>query len=67
LLKKEAWSSRKPFISFFSPEEMLGLAREAGFREVRHISGTTLTECYLPERIDSLPSPSAEEMLVATT
>lgn len=27
-----------PFISFFTPPEMLALAREAGFREVRHVS-----------------------------
>lgn len=65
--EKEAPSSRKRFTSFFSPKEMLVLAREAGFRRVRHIAGTTLPERYLSDRMDSLPSPSAEEMLVATT
>jgi methyltransferase (TIGR00027 family) len=60
-------SSRKPFISFFTSQEMLNLAREAGFREVQHLSGITLTKRYFPHRMDSLPPSSAEEMLVATT
>ncbi|WP_158821154.1 class I SAM-dependent methyltransferase [Granulicella sp. S156] len=59
--------SRKPFISFFTPQEMLAMARKAGFKEARHLSGTTLTERYFPDRSDSLPSSSAEEMLIATT
>ena len=65
--KKETRSSRKPFISFFTPEDMLALARKAGFKEARHLSGTTLTERYFPTRPDTLPSSSAEEMLIATT
>jgi methyltransferase (TIGR00027 family) len=64
--KKET-RSRKPFISFFTPQEMLDMARKAGFKEARHLSGTTLTERYFPNRPDSLPSSSAEEMLIATT
>jgi methyltransferase (TIGR00027 family) len=65
--KKESRSSRKPFISFFAPEEMLTMARNAGFREARHLSGTALTERYFPGRPNGLPSSSAEEMLIATT
>lgn len=65
--KKETRSSRKPFISFFTPQEMLTLARKAGFKEARHLSGTALTERYFPDRLDGLPSSSAEEMLIATT
>ena len=65
--KKETRSRRKPFISFFTPEDMLALARKAGFKEARHLSGTTLTERYFPNRPDTLPSSSAEEMLIATT
>lgn len=63
----DAPPSRKPFINFFNPQEILALARKAGFREARHISGVTLTERYLPHRTDRLPVSSAEEMLVATT
>jgi methyltransferase (TIGR00027 family) len=64
--KKETRSGRKPFISFFTPEEMLAMARRAGFKDVRHLSGAELTERYLPNRAD-LPPSSAEEMLIATT
>jgi methyltransferase (TIGR00027 family) len=60
-------SNRKPFISFFTPQKMLDMARKAGFREARHLSGATLTQRYLSDRLDSLPQSSAEEMLVATT
>lgn len=63
---KKTPSSRKPFISFFTPQEILGLARKAGFREVRHLSGVALTERYFPHRMD-LPPSSAEEMLIACT
>jgi len=44
---KPTRSNRKPFISFFTPQAMLGMARKAGFREAWHISGATLTERYL--------------------
>jgi methyltransferase (TIGR00027 family) len=55
-----------PFISFFTPEEMLGLARDAGFREVRHVSSAMLAERYFAGRTDGLRPPSnAEELLVA--
>ena len=36
-----ARASGTPFISFFTPAEMLALAREAGFREVEHVSAAT--------------------------
>jgi methyltransferase (TIGR00027 family) len=61
-----ARASGTPFISFFTPTEMLTLAREAGFREVRHVSAATLTERYFAGRTDGLRPPSnAEELLVA--
>ena len=42
-----ARASGTPFISFFTPTEMLALAREAGFREAQHVSAATLTQrCY---------------------
>ncbi len=57
-----------PFISFFTPEEMLALAREAGFREVQHVSASTLAERYFAGRTDGLRPPNnSEELLVATT
>ncbi|HKN84791.1 MAG TPA: hypothetical protein VJW17_15200, partial [Pyrinomonadaceae bacterium] len=57
-----------PFISFFTPEEMLALAREAGFQNVQHISAATLAERYFAGRTDDLrPPTNSEELIVATT
>jgi methyltransferase (TIGR00027 family) len=57
-----------PFISFFTPEEVLALARNAGFREVQHVSAATLAERYFAARTDGLRPPrNSEELLVATT
>jgi len=61
-------ASGTPFISFFTPAEMLTLARDAGFREVRHVSSATLAQRYFAGRTDGLRPPNnAEELLVATT
>jgi methyltransferase (TIGR00027 family) len=63
-----ARASGTPFISFFTPAEMLALGREAGFREVRHVSADALAERYFAGRSDGLRPPSnSEELLVATT
>jgi methyltransferase (TIGR00027 family) len=65
--EKGARASGTPFISFFTPTEILSLAREAGFRDVRHVSATTLTERYFAARTDGLRPPAAgEEVLLAT-
>lgn len=56
-----------PFVSFFSPTEMLALAREAGFREVQHVSAADLAERYFAGRTDGLRPSSAEQFLVART
>jgi methyltransferase (TIGR00027 family) len=63
-----ARASGTPFISFFTPTEMLALARDAGFRDVRHVSAATLAQRYFAGRTDGLRPPNnAEELLVATT
>jgi methyltransferase (TIGR00027 family) len=68
LAVKGARASGTPFISFFTPTEMLALAREAGFREVRHVSAASLAQRYFADRTDGLRPPSnSEELLVATT
>ena len=67
LAEKGARASGTPFISFFTPAQILALAREAGFDEVRHVSAATLTERYFAGRSDGLRPPTgAEELLVAT-
>ena len=66
LAAKGARASGTPFISFFTPTEMLTLAREAGFREVRHVSAADLAQRYFATRADGLRPPNnAEELLVA--
>jgi methyltransferase (TIGR00027 family) len=63
-----ARSGGTPFLSFFSPSEMLTLAREAGFKEVRHVSAGMLAQRYFSGRTDGLRPPNnSEELLVATT
>jgi methyltransferase (TIGR00027 family) len=68
LAEKGARASGTPFISFFTPTEMLALAREAGFREVRHVSAATLAQRYFAGRTDGFRPPNnSEELLVAMT
>jgi methyltransferase (TIGR00027 family) len=63
-----ARASGTPFISFFTPVEMLALAHEAGFKEVRHVSAAMLVQRYFADRTDGLRPPNnSEELLVATT
>jgi len=57
-----------PFISFFTPAEMLTMARDAGFKEAAHVSADALAERYFAGRTDGLRPPrNSEELLVATT
>ncbi|HEY2596365.1 MAG TPA: class I SAM-dependent methyltransferase [Chloroflexota bacterium] len=62
-----ARASGTPFVSFFSPPDMLALAREAGFRHVEHVSGAEVAERYFAGRSDGLRPTRGEEFLLATT
>lgn len=62
-----ARASGTPFISFFTPVEMLALARAAGFKNAQHVSADMLAQRYFAHRPDGLRPPSnSEELLVAT-
>jgi methyltransferase (TIGR00027 family) len=65
--EQAARRSGTPFISFFAPADISGLAREAGFRRVRHVSAAELNELYFGGRPDGLRTSSGEEILVAST
>jgi methyltransferase (TIGR00027 family) len=68
MAEKGARASGTPFISFFTPPEIQSLAREAGFKDARHVSAADLTRRYFAGRTDGLRPPSnAEELLVANT
>jgi methyltransferase (TIGR00027 family) len=66
-VEKGARAAGTPFLSFYAPEEMLALAREAGFAEVRYVSAATLNQRYFADRTDGLRTSNGEELLVATT
>jgi methyltransferase (TIGR00027 family) len=62
-----ATRSGTPFISLYTPDEMLTLAREAGFRYVEHVSAKELSARYFAGRADGLHPSSGEDFIVATT
>ena len=65
--QRGAAASGTPFLSFFTPEEMLALAREAGFLRAWHESSADQNARYFAGRADGLRSSTGEDMLVATT
>jgi methyltransferase (TIGR00027 family) len=56
--------SGTPFLSFFTPQEFLALARAAGFAEVRHVSGRDLDQRYFTGRADGLRPSTGEDFLI---
>lgn len=67
LAEKGARASGTPFISFFTPSEILALARAAGLKEGRHVSTAHLNDRYFKDRSDGLRLAGGEEFLVAAT
>ncbi|WP_206997099.1 class I SAM-dependent methyltransferase [Trinickia mobilis] len=65
MVYERARAAGTPFVSFFSPSEMLELAREAGFRQVQHVSTGDLVQRYFVGRTDGLRPSSGESFLVA--
>jgi methyltransferase (TIGR00027 family) len=62
-----ARASGTPFISYYAPDEILAMAREAGFAAARHVSAADYTQRYFADRTDGLRPFTTEELLVATT
>lgn len=67
IVMKRAASAGTPFLSLFSPDEILDLAREAGFKKVEHVSRAEIINRYFSGRVDGLVPSSGEEFLVAST
>ena len=65
--QRAARAAGTPFVSFFTPAEMLALARDAGFADARHVSAAALDERYYVGRTDGLRNTGAEQLMVATT
>lgn len=64
---KRAAEAGTPFLSLFSPAEVLELAKQAGFKTVQHISRSDIIRRYFDGRADGLKPSSGEEFLIATT
>ena len=65
--ERGARASGTPFVSFFTPDEMVALARQAGFKEARTVSAADLGRRYFADRPDGLRPSKSEELLVART
>jgi O-methyltransferase involved in polyketide biosynthesis len=65
--ERGARAAGTPFLSFYHPDEMLALARAAGFRDARHVSAAMLNERYFSGRTDGLHTSTGEELLVVAT
>lgn len=61
-----ARASGTPFISYYSPDEIVALAREAGFADARHVPAAELNDRYFAGRADGLRMSTGEDLLVAT-
>ena len=62
-----ARASGTPFISYYSPVDILAIARDAGFATARHVTAADYTRRYFIDRTDGLRPFTTEELLVATT
>lgn len=62
-----ARASGTPFISYYAPDEILAMARDAGFKTARHVTAGDYTQRYFADRTDGLRPFTTEELLVATT
>ena len=65
LAEKGAEAAGTPFISFFTPDEILELAHEADFKNIETVSTADLTKRYFAGRTDNFSPASGEEFLVA--
>jgi methyltransferase (TIGR00027 family) len=64
---RAARASGTPFISYYAPQEILAMARDAGFSTAQTVTASYYTERYFAGRTDGLRPFTTEELLVATT
>jgi len=67
IAEKGAREAGTPFVSFYSPSEILTLANKAGFKKAKTISTKDMEERYFTNRADNLLPASGEVFLLATT
>lgn len=67
MVYEHARAAGTPFLSFFTPSEIMALALKAGFKNSRHVSREDIIERYFKGRADGLQPSSGEEFLIAAT
>lgn len=64
---KKAAESQTPFLSLFTPPEILALAKDAGFKQAEYVSAHDIYLRYFLQRSDGLNAGTAEAFLLART
>ncbi|QNK60990.1 class I SAM-dependent methyltransferase [Pedobacter sp. PAMC26386] len=67
IAEKGAREAGTPFVSFFTPDEILALANQQNFKETKIISTKDLKQYYFSNRTDNFSPASGEVFLMATT
>ena len=62
-----ARASGTPFISYYAPEDILAMARDAGFTSADHVTADDYVQRYFADRTDGLRPFTTEELLVGRT
>jgi methyltransferase (TIGR00027 family) len=65
--ERGAKANKTPFISFFTPDEITALARDAGFERAHVVPPAEIVRRYFAGRTDGLNPGSSEQLLVAAT
>jgi methyltransferase (TIGR00027 family) len=63
---KKAAESGTPFLSLFSPAEIVKMAQQAGFKKAEYVAADDIFQRYFAQRNDGLNAGKAEAFLVAT-
>lgn len=63
-VNKAAHAAGTPFISFYSPQEIVALATECGLRAARHVTGGEMAR-YFAGRTDGLRWSTGEQLMIA--
>lgn len=64
-VEAQARASGTPFISHYSPSEMVAMCEDAGFSSARVVTPTELTDRYFAGRTDGMRPPAAEQLVLA--
>lgn len=67
IAEKGAREAGTPFVSFFTPQEVLLMAQSAGFTHAEIITTQNIRQLYFSDRTDGLVPASGEVFLLAST